>query len=71
MIVAIGAAIIALGYLMMSTENFIDAKEFSLSLHVSPVLIVLGHIAVIVGILWRDESYAEDKGITEENTKKV
>ncbi len=46
-----GIFLIALGYILMSTENFIDAKEFSLSLYVSPPLIIIGHIVVAWGII--------------------
>lgn len=46
-----GIAAIVLGYLLMATEDFIDATEFSLSLYVSPVLIILGHVVVAWGII--------------------
>jgi hypothetical protein len=46
-----GIAMIALGYILMSTEKFIDAKEFSLSLYVSPPLIIIGHFVVAWGII--------------------
>lgn len=46
-----GIFLIAMGYILMSTENFIDAKEFSLSLYVSPPLIMIGHGIVAWGII--------------------
>jgi hypothetical protein len=46
-----GIFLIALGYILMSTENFIDAAEFSLSLYVSPPLIIIGHGIVAWGII--------------------
>lgn len=46
-----GIFLIALGYILMSTESFIDANEFSLSLYVSPPLIIIGHIVVAWGII--------------------
>ncbi len=46
-----GIFLIALGYILMSTESFIDAKEFSLSLYVSPPLIIIGHGIVAWGII--------------------
>ncbi|HHG83735.1 MAG TPA: DUF3098 domain-containing protein [Bacteroidetes bacterium] len=52
-IILAGLALIAIGYLLMSTENFIDATEFSLSLYVCPPLIVLGHVVIAVGIVYR------------------
>ncbi len=46
-----GIFLIAMGYILMSTESFIDAKEFSLSLYVSPPLIIIGHFVVAWGII--------------------
>ena len=50
-IILAGLALIILGYVLMSTEGFIDAKEFSLSLYVSPPLIVIGHGVIVWGII--------------------
>lgn len=50
-IILIGIFMIFLGYVLMSTEGFIDAKEFSLSLYVSPPLIIIGHGVVAWGII--------------------
>ncbi len=51
LIIVGGILLIAIGYILMSTENFIDAKEFSLSLYVSPPLIIIGHFVVAWGIV--------------------
>jgi hypothetical protein len=53
LLILLGSVIIGIGYLLMSTEKFVDATEFSLSLHVSPVLFVIGHVVVVIGILMR------------------
>jgi uncharacterized membrane protein len=50
-IILAGIVLIALGYILMSTENFIDASKFSLSLYVSPPLIMIGHGIVAWGII--------------------
>lgn len=52
-IILAGLALIILGYVLMSTEGFIDAKEFSLSLYVSPPLIVIGHAVIVWGIIFK------------------
>lgn len=52
--ILIGVGLIVLGYLLMATEDFIDATEFSLSLWVCPVLIIGGHIVVAYGIILKD-----------------
>jgi hypothetical protein len=53
-LLAIGAGLIALGFILMSTEGFIDATQFSLALYVSPVLIIGGFIWIIYAILAKD-----------------
>jgi uncharacterized membrane protein len=62
LIILVGVALIALGYILMATENFIDATQFSLSLKVCPTLIMLGHVVVVVGILIRSGGPAAAKG---------
>lgn len=54
-----GIFLIALGYILMSTEQFIDAKEFSLSLYVSPPLIIIGHFVVAWGIVAKSNKMPE------------
>ena len=48
-----GFVVILLGYLLMSTENFVNATEVSKALHVAPVMILLGLVAVGYGIMIR------------------
>lgn len=50
-LMALGVALIALGFILMSTEGFIDSKQFSLSLYVCPFLIVGGFAEIIYAIL--------------------
>lgn len=57
-VVVAGFVVILLGYLLMSTENFIDATEFSKALHIAPVLILIGLIAVGYGIMMRPKTAA-------------
>ena len=54
-----GIAIIAIGYLIIGTENFVDATQFSLSLHVCPFIILAGFIAVGYGIMIKPKDSAE------------
>ncbi len=54
--IAIGIAVILLGFLLMATEGFIDSSQFSLSLYVSPVLIIGGFAWIIYAILAEDKS---------------
>lgn len=60
-LLALGAFLILLGFVLMSTEGFIDATEFSLSLYVSPVLIIGGFAEIIYAILARDKSGQKGK----------
>ena len=50
-LLAIGTALIFLGFVLMATEPFIDATKFSLSLYVSPFLIIGGFAELIYAIL--------------------
>lgn len=50
-LMALGVALIVLGFVLMSTEGFIDSKQFSLSLYVCPFLIVGGFAEIIYAIL--------------------
>lgn len=64
----LGVLLILLGYFLMSTEEFIDATEFSLSLHVSPPLIILG-FAVCVYATIINPAGKGGTDIDEEETK--
>jgi len=55
-LLAIGTALIFLGFILMATEDFIDATQFSLSLYVSPFLIIGGFIEIIYAILVKGKS---------------
>lgn len=68
-IILAGLALIILGYLLMSTEDFIDATQFSLSLHVSPPLIIIGHVVIAVGIVYRKKGEAH-VGVDNDSTAK-
>ncbi|MFN0200730.1 MAG: DUF3098 domain-containing protein [Bacteroidia bacterium] len=50
------ALVIAFGFFLMSTDTFIDASQFSLSLHVAPVIVVAGFIGVIFAIMYTPKS---------------
>ncbi|MEY3444908.1 MAG: hypothetical protein RLZZ519_3189 [Bacteroidota bacterium] len=69
LIIVGGLFLIALGYLLMSTEKFIDATEFSLSLYVSPPLIMLGHAVIIWGIVAKGRKSAAVDTTTDPNDK--
>lgn len=46
-----GIVLIIIGYVIMSTEEFVDATEFSLTLYVVPFIILAGFISVGIGIM--------------------
>ena len=64
MFILIGIGLIFLAYVLMGTEDFIDAQApgLSLALDISPIMIVVGHIVVAYGILVRttDSSSSKD-----------
>lgn len=46
-----GIVLIFLGYIIMSSEDFIDATKFSLALYVAPPVIVLGFVVCIYAVM--------------------
>jgi uncharacterized membrane protein HdeD (DUF308 family) len=54
-LIAVGVAFIFIGFLLMSTEKFVDSAEFSLSLYVCPFLIVGGFAEIIYAILAKSD----------------
>lgn len=55
----IGVGIIALGFVLMSVDPFIDATQFSISLYVAPPVVVFGFMSVIYAIMYRTKSEKE------------
>jgi hypothetical protein len=54
-----GVAIIALGFILMSFDPFIDATEFSISLYVAPPIVIFGFMSIIYAIMYKDPSKKE------------
>lgn len=53
-LLAAGAGIIVLGFYLMSMDKqFIDATQFSVSLHVAPIVVMLGFAEIIFAIMYR------------------
>ena len=64
---AIFTGIIVLGFTLMALESgkgFIDAKEFSISLYVSPFLIIGGFAGIIYAILLKPNLPLEPEPVT-------
>lgn len=51
-----GVAIIALGFILMSFDPFIDATQFSISLYIAPPIVIFGFLGIIYAIMYRDSS---------------
>lgn len=58
LLLLIGIGIIALGFLLMSLDDFVDATEFSVSLYIAPIVVVAGFVEIIYAIMYRPK--AED-----------
>lgn len=56
LLLLLGIGIIGIGFFLMSLDPFIDAKEFSISLYVAPIVVVAGFLEVIYAIMYRDKS---------------
>ncbi len=49
--------LIVLGFFLMSLEDFIDAREFSIALYVAPPITVLGFVGIIYAIMYRPKEH--------------
>lgn len=47
-----GIGVIAFGFFLMSIGDFKDASEFSIALHVAPVVVVAGFLEIIYAIMY-------------------
>ena len=56
----IGVAVIAFGFILMSMDDFIDATEFSVSLYIAPVVVVAGFVWVIYAIMYKEKGNSPD-----------
>jgi len=51
-LLAIGAAAITLGYVIMRMENEVDGF---ISLYVAPIILLFGYLEIIYAIWWREK----------------
>jgi predicted lipid-binding transport protein (Tim44 family) len=51
MLASIG--VILVGYLLLRSDEFVDANQFSVPLYIAPWVLMLGYMGVIVGIMYR------------------
>lgn len=53
-LLGVGAAILFLGFFLLSLDKeFIDATQFSIALHVAPIVIMLGFAEIVFAIMYR------------------
>ena len=52
-LLAVGVGMIALGFILMSLDDFVDATQFSISLHIAPIIVVAGFIEIIYAIMYQ------------------
>ncbi|MEM6628968.1 MAG: DUF3098 domain-containing protein [Bacteroidota bacterium] len=55
-LLAIGVAIIILGFFLMSLDDFVDATKFSISLYIAPIVVIAGFAEIIYAIMYRPKS---------------
>ncbi len=48
----VGVAVIALGFFLMSLDDFVDATQFSISLYIAPIVVVAGFLEIIYAIMY-------------------
>mgnify|MGYP006268666445 CR=1 FL=1 len=49
----IGIGVIALGFILMSTDDFVDATQFSISLYIAPPITMIGFLSIIYAIMYK------------------
>jgi hypothetical protein len=45
--------VIAVGFILLYSKEFVDATEFSVPLYIAPLVLTAGYVGVIFAIMWR------------------
>ncbi len=53
-----GILLLVVGFLLMSVGDFVDATQFSVALHIAPIVVMAGFIEVIFAIMYRPKQDA-------------
>lgn len=61
-----GIGIIAFGFFLMSIGDFKDASEFSIALHIAPIVVVAGFLEVIYAIMYAPKKAAVETELVRE-----
>ena len=61
----IGVLIIALGFFLMSLDDFVDATQFSVSLYIAPLVVVAGFLEIIYAIMYKTRKEADSQSSPE------
>lgn len=59
-LMAAGVGIIALGFILMSFDKFVDATQFSVSLYIAPPVVIFGFLSIIYAIMYQDKKAEAD-----------
>ncbi|RMG67350.1 MAG: DUF3098 domain-containing protein [Bacteroidetes bacterium] len=54
-----GVGVIILGFFLMSLDDFVDATQFSISLHIAPPIVVAGFVGIIYAIMYKPKDPSE------------
>jgi hypothetical protein len=57
---AIGVGIIALGFFLMSSKDYVDATQFSVALYIAPPVVIFGFLSIIYAIMYQDKDAREE-----------
>jgi len=58
--IGIGIAILVVGFFLLSMDGFVDATQFSVSLHISPFVIIGGYTYLIWALMLRSNTQASE-----------
>ncbi|MBX3101477.1 MAG: DUF3098 domain-containing protein [Bacteroidetes bacterium] len=58
----IGIGILMVGYALMTDKEYKGAEEFSMALHVAPVIVLAGYAYLVYAILLKDKKAPKSSG---------
>jgi len=68
-LLAVGVAIIALGFFLMSLDDFVDATKFSISLYIAPIIVVAGFVEIIYAIMYKPKTGTTDTAASQQTAE--
>ncbi len=68
-LLAVGVAIIILGFFLMSLDDFVDATKFSVSLYIAPIVVISGFAEIIYAIMYKPKTATTDTSASQQTVE--